>query len=350
MTSEKYFSPADSPNVESARGWISKQQPAIEGNGGDSHTFFVAATLVHKFGLTEEDALEVIQEWNDRCVPPWTEFELRRKLRYAASGTAPSKTENSPRGAAATGAVPGHQGTKKQKPVFRPMVLKRIAARAAAIHNLPAYLKTVSPVTLDGQDSVSVLRQLYPMGSGEKVLIFSEMKSQGQFVFDADASATIQNYDLPSGPGGVWFLPQPVTGGYHPNPRMDGKLSRRSEEAVTDWRYAVLESDKADPQDWLRCLVQMPLRISCVCESGGRSVNALVRIDATSKLDWDAKVATIKPVLVTLGADPAALTAVRLTRLPQAMRGDRCQCLLYLNPNPNDTSIIAAAAKANALL
>src|SRR5664280_1353442 len=24
--------------------------------------------------------------------------------------------------------------------------------------------------------------------------------------------------------------------------------------------------------DWLRCLVQMPLRIACICESGGRSI------------------------------------------------------------------------------
>jgi hypothetical protein len=47
----------------------------------------------------------------------------------------------------------------------------------------------------------------------------------------------------------------------------------------------------------------------------------------------------IKPVLVTLGADPGALTAVRLSRLPQAMRGERCQRLLYLNPLPTAVPI-----------
>ena len=46
------------------------------------------------------------------------------------------------------------------------------------------------------------------------------------------------------------------------------------------------------------------------------------------------------PVLVTLGADPGALSAVRLTRLPQARRGDRVQRLLYLNPAPDATPII----------
>jgi hypothetical protein len=148
---------------------------------------------------------------------------------------------------------------------------------------------------------------------------------------------------LPTGNNGVWFLPQPVSGGFFPNPRSDGNLSRRSEEAVSAFRYAVLESDEADADDWLRCLVQMPLRISCICESGRRSIHALVRLDAASKADWDRLMAPIKPVLVTLGADRGALSAVRLSRLPQAMRGEHCQRLLYLNPQPTGQPIFQQA-------
>jgi hypothetical protein len=147
--------------------------------------------------------------------------------------------------------------------------------------------------------------------------------------------------DLPSGSDGVWFLPQPVDGMFHPNPRLGGRLSRRSEESVTAWRYAVLESDKAEPEDWLRCVIQMPLRIACICESGGRSIHALVRLDAASKEDWDAQIQVIKPVVVTLGADAGALSAVRLTRLPQARRGERIQRLLYLNPTPEPVPILS---------
>jgi hypothetical protein len=68
-----------------------------------------------------------------------------------------------------------------------------------------------------------------------------------------------------------------------------------------------------------------------------------VRIDASSKTDWESKVAKMKPVLVTLGADPGALSAVRLTRLPQAMRGQRLQRLLYLNPDPDGRPIVELA-------
>jgi hypothetical protein len=120
-------------------------------------------------------------------------------------------------------------------------------------------------------------------------------------------------------------------------------LSRRSEEAVSAFRYAVLESDEADADDWLRCLVQMPLRIACICESGKRSIHALVRLDAASKADWDRLMAPLKPVLITLGADRGALSAVRLSRLPQAMRGERCQRLLYLNPQPTGQPIFQQA-------
>jgi len=97
----------------------------------------------------------------------------------------------------------------------------------------------------------------------------------------------------------------------------------------------VLENDEADTNDWLSCLVQLPLKIAAIYKSGGKSIHALVRLDAISKADWDAKCDQMKPVLVTLGADPGALTAVRLTRLPGAMRGDKPQKLLFLNPSPN---------------
>ena len=162
-------------------------------------------------------------------------------------------------------------------------------------------------------------------------------------VWEADKGDEIHNGQLPAGPEGVWFLAQPVDGLFHPNPRLNGKRSRRSEESVTAWRYAVLESDEADADEWLRCLIQMPLRIASICESGKRSLHALVRLDAASKAEWDARIGAIKPVLITLGADAGALSAVRLTRLPQAMRGERVQRLLFLNPAPDGRPILDSA-------
>jgi hypothetical protein len=164
----------------------------------------------------------------------------------------------------------------------------------------------------------------------ERVLVFTNSQSQGDYVWPLD--------ELPTGgPRGVLFLAQPVTGEYAPNPRQ-GTMSRRSEENVTSWRFLVIESDKAPAKLWLGALVQMPLRIAAIYSSGRRSVHALIRIDARTKGEWDAERDAMKQALVQLGADPGAMTAVRLTRLPGCHRGDgsgtKQQKLLYINPEP----------------
>lgn len=322
------------PVQERGRRYIGKLPAAVSEQGGHNATFHVACVLVHGFALGEADALPLLREYNQRCLPPWSEGELIHKIKSAAT-TAHLTPRGHLLGDEVGSSVPAKPlPPPPPKPKFQKMVLARIANKVSNISDVVDFLAKQSPIPVDRQDSASVLRHLYPSGSGEKVLIFSEMKSQGQFLWEADRSDGIQQRDLPAGPEGVWFLPQPVNGGYFPNPRCDGNLSRRSEESVSAFRYAVVESDEAGTDEWLRCLVQMPFRIASICESGGRSIHALVRVDAASKSDWDRIMGPIKPVLITLGADRGALSAVRLSRLPQAMRGTRCQRLLYLNPEP----------------
>jgi hypothetical protein len=72
--------------VARARAYVGKLPPAVEGHGGDSRTFAVACYLVKDFGLTAEEALPLLLEYNQHCVPPWTEDELRYKLRKAVEG------------------------------------------------------------------------------------------------------------------------------------------------------------------------------------------------------------------------------------------------------------------------
>jgi hypothetical protein len=330
--------------TERARRYIAKCPPAISGQGGHNATFHVAAVLVHGFALGESDALTLLREWNGSCVPPWNDGDLIHKIKSAANAE-----HKEPRGyLLKCGMETPHPGslpkaervTPPPKPEFKPETLKRIASKASEIGDVVRFISERSPGRVETQDSASVLRRLYRRGSGEKILIFTEMKSPGQFLWEADKSDVTQNHHLPMGDDGVWFLPQPVDGEFHPNPRLDGKLSRRSEESVTAWRYAVLESDEADADDWLRCLVQVPLRIACICESGGRSIHALVRVDAASKADWDGRIGAIKSILITLGADRGALSAVRLSRLPQAERGEQVQRLLYLNAQPDGVPIL----------
>ncbi len=66
-----------------ARSYLKKVEPAVEGQGGDRHTFWVACLLVRDFALSVEEALPLMLEWNQTCRPPWSEGALRHKLERA---------------------------------------------------------------------------------------------------------------------------------------------------------------------------------------------------------------------------------------------------------------------------
>ena len=228
--------------------------------------------------------------------------------------------------------------TPPPKPQFSPEKLERIARKLDGIDG--EWLAARSAKTPWNRTPASFLHELYR--AGERVVVFDVFESQGQAVWPCTASpfnARALDGFRTGKQNGVWFLANPVTGEYASND--SGKPSRRSWQNVTSWRYLVLESDTANPDHWLAVLVQMPLPIAAIYTSGGKSIHALVRVDAESKADWNAQVAKIKHALVTLGADQKAISAVRLTRLAGCERVEKAkmQTLLYLNGNPDDTPI-----------
>lgn len=338
---------------ERARRYVAAMPAAISGSGGHDATFAVACALVKGFGLSIGEARSLLQEFNQRCDPVWSERELEHKLQQA------DKTQDpQPRGyLVGKGKVErgSHDETEKvrseyrkppAKPQFDATRLRDFAGQWAQEVDLLwlANRSAVDPALLGAAD---FLEMLY--GSRDKILVFSKTNSKG--VPYTQGEAIWPDEELPtSGRCGVWFLAQPVSGIYEPNPRT-GKTSRRSEESVMRWPFLVLESDDAPLRPWLGALAKLPLRIAAMYTSGGRSVHALVRVDATTKGHWDDLVKRqMQPglrFLVMNGADPGVFSAVRLTRLPGAMREGKMkderyvrfphpepQKLLYVNPTP----------------
>lgn len=188
----------------------------------------------------------------------------------------------------------------------------------------------------------------------ERALVFTSFYSQGDFVcwqghgtyrLSKDRQVRAVPSALPKGSKeGVWFLSNPVSGKWEINParQKEGKTewTRRSEINATGFRHFVLESDELPAELWLRVLVNLPLPIVAIYTSGGKSIHALVQAWHSSKAEWDASRNIIRALVCPLGADPAALTAVRLTRLPGCMRGDKKQRLLYLNPEAPEKPLI----------
>lgn len=77
-----------------ARAHLAKLPPAISGHGGSQVTFNAALAVAWGFGLADTDALPLLQKYNTRCVPPWSNDELLHKLdgaRQEADGKPPFK-------------------------------------------------------------------------------------------------------------------------------------------------------------------------------------------------------------------------------------------------------------------
>lgn len=373
--------------IEQARDWLLlKCPPSVSGQGGHSAAFAAACALVGGFGLSGGNAEVLLREWNGRCDPPWSEKELAHKLRGAERARD-----------AEAGYLIWKQGRATVSADVRELrvdyeshrrELLKDAAKARPF-DVAALRKCILPgVAVDrrflAERSVvdvacgpsEFLNALY--STGERVLVFSEFYSQGNWCFERGASARDSQWWLLgkqagqasvkcgvpelSQREGVWFLALPVSGrwviqkGYPEIPAKDGRpgrkavpdsWTRRSECNTTAYRFMVIESDEPGIEaDWLNFLCGLPLPIVALYTSGGRSVHALLRIDAQSKAAWDAFRDFVRPLLTKCGADKGVFSAVRLTRLPGFWREGtmtkerkyfkyaeaRKQELLYLNP------------------
>lgn len=74
--------------LERARRYLAKCDPAVSGAGGHNRAFAVCAAVAEKFDVSADEALALLlEDWNQRCEPPWTEAQLRHKLKGAFSRT-----------------------------------------------------------------------------------------------------------------------------------------------------------------------------------------------------------------------------------------------------------------------
>lgn len=294
--------------------------------------------------------------------------ELRQRIGKAEADGKPAKGAKFGKVAPRPMAKP-----RPKRPLFDLEVLKRFAAKCP-LEISPEWLLERSPLDFPGrtgeqgiETAEAMLSALYL--AGERVLIFTSPYSQGDYLF-CHGKGTFRLADKPGvsatpsplptgGKEGIWFLVQPVGGDWKSNPNNKAKdgtpmLGRRHGSCVTAWRYLVLESDHAPEHLWLKALVSLPCPIAAIYTSGGRSVHALVRVDCKTKSAFDQLRDHLVQILAPLGGDAAAMTAVRLSRLPGLFRHGskdkdgnlqtypqpRLQRLLWLNPHAKAEQIL----------
>ncbi len=136
------MSTGSSELINRARNYISKIPGAISGEGGHNRTFHVSCLLVHKFELDEQEAMELLLEFNERCEPPWSEEELDHKLNDALNSA-----DNPP-------TKPEQQAPKPK--LFRPSPRRERPPKP--------HLPNIRPFTWDDTVALARLRNIPPDG------------------------------------------------------------------------------------------------------------------------------------------------------------------------------------------
>ena len=137
-------------------------------------------------------------------------------------------------------------------------------------------------------------------------------------VCDGDIGAVLGDYKEEVG---AWIRFNP----------MDGKGV--SNENVTDFRYALVESDSMELEKQNEIIRQLELPVACLVYSGGKSVHAIVHIDAGSYDEYRKRVDYLYAICRKNGLDidQQNRNPSRLSRMPGVMRKGKKQYLIDTN-------------------
>ena len=151
---------------------------------------------------------------------------------------------------------------------------------------------------------------VYSMTAGQ--ILHDIEKSKG------DITRVIGDYQEEAG---VWVRFNPL----------DGKGVKNSN--VTAFRYALIESDSMDLSMQLAMIKKLELPAAAVVYSGGKSIHAIVHIDAPDIEEYKKRVEFLYKICKKNGLDldQQNKNPSRLSRLPGVMRGDRQQWLVATN-------------------
>lgn len=109
---------------------------------------------------------------------------------------------------------------------------------------------------------------------------------------------------------------------------LDGKGA--GDKNVTRFTHALVEADTMTIEEQKKFLIGSKLPIAALLESGGKSVHAVIKIDAKDKMEFKQRVDFLFDWLNKhkFVVDEANKNPSRLSRLPGVMRNGKCQTLL----------------------
>ena len=150
-------------------------------------------------------------------------------------------------------------------------------------------------------------------------------------VWDRTAGQLIELLNRCNDIGDVIGDYNPAAGGWIRFNPLDGKGCKN--ENVTEFRYALVESDNMDIEKQNAIIRELELPVACLVHSGGKSLHAIVKVDAADYNEYRKRVDYLYNVCQKNGlkVDTQNKNPSRLSRLPGIERNGKKQFLVDTN-------------------
>lgn len=284
---------------------------AIDGAGeGERNATLNGAAyrLMERFDLGQEQLFDLVERLNARCTPPLTEVEVERVCKSAYEGAKRN-------GAAGSKAQPE---TPKMRPHFKHSKRTAPSTEAPPLDPAVAYLEAafaeselvnITPGRMIGGEE-------RPQGKG--TTLPREMWIEK--IREAGGIGKVLN---PGDGAGLYVCVNPLT---------DQDKGRKNAN-VAAYRHVLVEFDDleiAEQEDLIR---DSRLPVATLVSSGGKSIHALVRVDAPDAAAYRDAVEEVYSYFADRGhaVDGQNKNPARLSRLAGAMRHGNEQALLDSN-------------------
>ena len=192
------------------------------------------------------------------------------------------------------------------------------------VRELITYLETI----FESADNVGYVTETYPISTEDGGVIYKPTKG----AYDRTAGQLIQALNECNGDIGAVFGDYKEEAGawIRFNP-LDGKGVKN--DNVTDFRYALVESDSMDLAKQNAIIRELELPVAALVHSGKKSIHAIVKVDARDYQEYRKRVDYIYTICKKNGLDIDIQNRnpSRLSRMPGVMRNGHKQFLIDTN-------------------
>lgn len=321
------------PAIDRARQYLAKIPPALKGNRNHSlnEAAFNLVAAVGTSDLSFSDFEHLLLGYNASFQPPLPESEAKMTIRSAFNAAAQKFPDGKGNGNWIKAAISQSNGK---------------AAPAANDGKKPIYdpKKEITPIPTPLPDGTrALLKAMFEPGEAVRI-------AAGTFGDDdEDVDSTTPRKDHPKDAGVTLTLEEwlrklgeangdpnkifSVAGAEQPglflglNPY---KMGGTKDSDVTAFRHVLIENDTIPIAEQWNLIVQSNIPCTGVIFSGGRSLHAIVRVDAKNREEYDQRCKILFDHFDAYSIDRLNHNPGRLTRLPNCKRGDSRQELLAL--------------------